>query len=72
MNHRILDSIPDALKNREFQFYLQPKVDMHTNEVIGAEALIRWIHPDLGFIPPNQFIPLIEKEGLIYEVDKYI
>lgn len=43
MNHRILDSIPDALKNREFQLYLQPKVDMHTNEVIGAEALIRWI-----------------------------
>lgn len=72
INHRILDSIPDALKNREFQLYLQPKVDMHTNEVIGAEALIRWIHPDLGFIPPNQFIPLIEKEGLIYEVDKYI
>lgn len=72
MNHKILDSIPDALRRREFQLYLQPKVDMCTGEVIGAEALIRWNHPELGFIPPNQFIPLLEKEGFIYEVDKYI
>ena len=71
-NHQILDSIPDALKNREFQLYLQPKVDMYSGDVIGAEALIRWIHPRLGFIPPGQFIPLIEKESFVYDVDKYI
>lgn len=71
-NHQILDSIPDALKNREFKLYLQPKVDMRTETVIGAEALIRWIHPKLGFIPPDSFIPLLENEGDIYHVDQYI
>lgn len=71
-NHQILDSIPDALKSKEFKLYLQPKVDMRTETVIGAEALIRWIHPKLGFIPPDSFIPLLENEGDIYHVDQYI
>ena len=71
-NHQILDSIPDALQNREFKLYLQPKVDMRTETVVGAEALIRWIHPKLGFIPPDSFVPLLESEGDIYHVDQYI
>lgn len=71
-NHQILDSIPNALKNKEFKLYLQPKVDMNSETVIGAEALIRWIHPKLGFIPPDSFIPLLENEGDIYHVDQYI
>ena len=72
MEHRILDSVQDALERREFQLYLQPKVDMRTRQPVGAEALIRWIHPEMGFISPGQFIPLLEREGLIYKVDRYI
>lgn len=70
--HRILDGVPGALQNREFLLYLQPKYDMVSGSVVGAEALIRWIHPQLGFIPPDRFIPLMEREGLIYQVDQYI
>ncbi len=72
MEHRIFDSVQGALKGREFQLYLQPKVDMTTGEMVGAEALIRWISPEMGFIPPDKFIPLLEKEGGIYAVDQYI
>lgn len=72
MEHNILDRIPDALKYHQFRLYLQPKYDMFTGKVIGAEALIRWIHPEMGFVPPDKFIPLLEKEGAIYEVDRYV
>ena len=72
LEHRIFDSVQGALKNREFQCYLQPKVDMSTGEMVGAEALIRWISPEMGFIPPDKFIPLLEKEGGIYAVDQFI
>ena len=70
--NKLLDSVHSAIENKEFQLYLQSKVNMNTGEVIGAEALIRWIHPKIGFISPGEFIPLFEKEGYIYEVDKYI
>lgn len=72
MQHRILDSVQDALKNREYKLYLQPKVEMSTGKMVGAEALIRWISPTMGFIPPDKFIPLLEMEGRIYPVDQYI
>ena len=62
----------DALDNREYRLYLQPKIDMTTGKMIGAEALIRWISPEMGFIPPDKFIPSLEKEGRIYPVDQYI
>lgn len=70
--HRILDSVPKALEERQFQLYLQPKVEMSTRAFIGAEALVRWVHPEMGFLSPAVFIPLLEREGLIYEVDRYI
>ena len=70
--HQLMDRIPEALTNGEFYLYLQSKVDMSTDKVIGAEALVRWIHPQLGFIAPDKFIPLLEREGLIYNVDKFI
>lgn len=72
LEHKILDSVQDALKNHEFKLYLQPKVNMITGEMIGAEALVRWVHPELGFVFPNKFIPLLERENMIYDVDKYI
>ena len=52
--------------------YLQQKVDMESGMVIGAEGLIRWQHPEWGMIAPGKFIPLLEREDAIYEVDKYI
>lgn len=70
--HQILDSVQSALKGREYKLYLQPKIDMTTGGMVGTEALIRWISPELGFVPPDQFIPLLEKEGGIYAVDQYI
>ena len=72
LEHLILDHIQDALAHQEFLLYLQPKVSIADGHIIGAEALIRWQHPDLGWITPDKFIPLLEKNDLIYEVDKYI
>lgn len=61
-----------ALKNEEFKMYLQPKYDLRTNQVVGAEALVRWYHPKDGIIYPNKFIPLFEKNGFILELDEYM
>ena len=69
---RLLDRLPRALADDEFKLYLQPKVDMGTRNVVGAEALVRWKHPELGFVSPAQFIPLFEREGCIYDVDRAI
>lgn len=70
--HRILDSVQGALQRQELRLYLQPKVHLPDGRIIGAEALVRWIHPELGFVPPNDFIPLLEQEGAIYPLDQYI
>ncbi len=61
-----------ALKNGQFSMYLQPKYNISTSEIIGAEALVRWIHPKKGLIMPDKFIPLFEKNGFIVNLDKYI
>lgn len=61
-----------ALENGEFEMYLQPKVSIATTEVVGAEALVRWVHPVKGIISPEQFIPLFEKNGFIVKLDYYI
>lgn len=61
-----------ALRRGEFEPYFQPKVDMLTGRMVGAEALVRWIHPDKGLIPPQNFIPLFEKNGFIVDLDLYI
>lgn len=61
-----------ALQNGQFQVYLQPKYDLEKGKVVGAEALVRWIHPTRGVIPPNSFIPLFEKNGFIIKLDEYI
>lgn len=71
-DHQILNSISEALADRQFLLYLQPKVDISTRRIIGAESLIRWKHPALGWVRPDEFIPLLEKNDRIYEVDKYM
>ncbi|MCR5148168.1 MAG: EAL domain-containing protein [Eubacterium sp.] len=61
-----------ALKNEEFQVYYQPKYDPRTDELRGAEALIRWQSPELGFVSPGRFIPIFEKNGFITNIDHYM
>jgi diguanylate cyclase (GGDEF)-like protein/PAS domain S-box-containing protein len=61
-----------AISNQEFILYYQPKIDLRTNSVIGAEALIRWRHPIKGLIPPAQFIAMAEQSGLIKDIDTWV
>lgn len=61
-----------ALDNEEFVVYYQPKYDPRTNELKGAEALIRWQSPEYGFVTPGRIIPIFEKNGFITEIDHYM
>lgn len=61
-----------ALADEEFQVYLQPKYDLRSEQVMGAEALVRWIDSEKGMVPPDEFIPLFEKNGFILKVDFYV
>ncbi len=67
-----LQHIAQALERREFELFYQPKVNMRTGEVIGAEALIRWQHPERGLVPPSEFLPLIEGNELIGHVGDWV
>lgn len=64
--------IENALRDKAFTLYYQPKVNFLTGQISGAEALIRWEDPKAGFIPPDQFIPLAEEAGLITEITAQI
>ena len=68
----IEDSMVTALENREFVMYLQPKYNISDEKMVGAEALVRWIHPEKGIIPPMDFVPLFEENGFIIKMDQYI
>lgn len=72
MEQKLLDTMVDSLERYDFKVYLQPKVDIVTGGVIGAEALVRWIHPEIGFISPADFIPVFEKNRFIYSLDLYV
>ncbi len=61
-----------ALRNEEFEVYLQPKYLFSDEQIIGAEALVRWNDPQRGMLPPNDFIPLFEKNGFIKKIDTYM
>ncbi|MBO5353791.1 MAG: EAL domain-containing protein [Lachnospiraceae bacterium] len=69
---KVEDDMDRGLANREFQVYLQPKISTSEEVLGGAEALVRWIHPTEGFIPPNRFIPIFEKNGFILKLDDYM
>ena len=68
----IVNNMNGSLEREEFIVYLQPKYDLLTERVVGAEALVRWIHPQLGFVPPAKFVPIFEQNGFIYQLDKYV
>ena len=71
-SRKIEDDMHDALANGEFHLYLQPKVNMITSKVYGAEALSRWIHPVGGLVRPDMYIPLFEQNGFIVQLDMYM
>lgn len=69
---KVQDRQKQAVANEEFVVYYQPKYDPKTNELRGAEALIRWMSPEFGFVSPGKFIPIFEKNGFITEIDHYM
>ena len=70
-SQRLSSQLHSAIRNREVVPYLQPILD-NSGKIVGGEALVRWIHPEYGFLPPNTFVPVFEKNGMIAELDKYM
>jgi len=68
----LTNAMRDALKNNQYELYYQPQNDVKTGKIIGAEALIRWNAKNKGFISPDIFIPIAEKNGLIIELGKWV
>lgn len=66
------DDMETALNNHEFKIYLQPKFSTKKEKLAAAEALVRWVHPQKGFIPPGKFIPIFETNGFILQLDDYM
>ncbi len=69
---RIESTMDQALNNGEFKIYLQPKCDFKTGQTLSAEALVRWQQPEHGMIPPDQFIPVFEKNGFVLKLDMFM
>lgn len=69
---KIVGDMKYALAEGQFKVYFQPKYDLMTEKIIGAEALVRWQHPEIGLISPGKFIPIFEENGFITELDVYV
>jgi predicted signal transduction protein with EAL and GGDEF domain len=72
MHYRLEPQLREALHQGQFVNYYQPKIDLQTGEIVGVEALIRWMHPQRGLVPPMDFVPALESTGLISEVGSHI
>ena len=68
----LANDLRNALHKRELALYYQPKLDLRSGRIIGAEALARWTHPQHGFIPPDQFIEIAERTGLIKQLTEWV
>jgi len=68
----LINYLQQALKKDEFDVYYQPVIDQFSNKITSAEALIRWQHPQLGFISPEEFIPIAENSGLIRDIGDWV
>lgn len=71
-HHRMSNDIKVAIKHNKFQVYYQPVIELKTQRIVGAEALIRWEHPIKGFISPEEFIPIAEDINLISEIGMFV
>jgi len=69
---RLLSGMRNALNKGEFRLHYQPQFELASGRIVGAEALLRWWHPELGYIPPNRFIPIAERSGLINELGMWV
>ncbi|MEE4246300.1 MAG: EAL domain-containing protein [Kangiellaceae bacterium] len=70
--HRIANDLRAAIERDELSLVFQPQVDVAEGKVIGAEALLRWVHNDLGFISPGEFVPIAESTGLIKQIGMWV
>ena len=68
----ITEAMETALNEGQFSVYFQPKYSLNNDSLVGAEALVRWNHPEWGFMSPGEFIPLFEKNGFITRLDQYV
>jgi EAL domain-containing protein (putative c-di-GMP-specific phosphodiesterase class I) len=64
--------LSQALRNNELHLVYQPQISLQSNRIIGAEALLRWTHPERGMVPPDEFIPLSEVNGTIVEIGQWV
>lgn len=71
-NFTLRNDLQQAIKNDELEVYYQPLVNLNDHRIIGAEALIRWNHPEWGLVSPGEFIPIAEETGLIIEIGKWL
>jgi diguanylate cyclase (GGDEF)-like protein len=69
---RLVDELRGALRNEELQLHYQPQIDLSSGSVVAVEALIRWPHPRLGFVPPLSFLPLAEEAGLMRQLTTFV
>ena len=72
LEQTIRDTMEAAIEEMQFSVFFQPKIDVHRDCVGGAEALVRWFHPTVGFISPGFFIPIFERSGFIGKLDLYV
>ena len=72
MHYRLEPQLREALHEGQFVNFYQPKIDLATGAIVGVEALIRWMHPQRGLVPPMEFVPALESTGLINEVGSHI
>ena len=69
LEREVVAGVESALREDRIELFLQPKCNIRTGKIVGAEALARWRHPERGIVAPGEFIPLIERNGLVRSLD---